>query len=157
MAADTASVELYAGRMQIEFVVGDLLHPSTVTPLLDGVSLADLIEQFESTKAMEPAGGYAGIVAWYFNFGSLEEYFLGKSTVEYWRDLGKVALLGCKCGEVGCWPLHASVTVGDGRVAWSGFEQPYRPERDYSEFGPFNFDLGTYRAALELGEASLNQ
>lgn len=140
--------------MQIEFVVGDLLHASTVTPLVDGASLADLIEQFESAKTMEPAGGYAGIVPWYFNFGPLTAYFLGESTVDYWRDLGKVALLGCECGEVGCWPLFARVTVADSEVAWSEFEQPHRPARDYSEFGPFEFDLGEYRAALELADSA---
>ena len=29
------------------------------------------------------------------------------------------------------------------------FEQPHRRERNYSGFGPFVFDLGDYKAAVE--------
>jgi hypothetical protein len=40
---------------------------------------------------------------------------------------GVIALLGCDCGEVGCWPLESPVLVDDGPVTWRGFTQPFRP------------------------------
>jgi hypothetical protein len=33
-------------------------------------------------------------------------------------------------------------------VTWTEFEQPYRKARDYSAFGPFVFDRGTYEDAV---------
>jgi hypothetical protein len=60
----------------------------------------------------------------------------------------KTALLGCGCGEVGCSPLMARVTVTDETVTWDEFEQPTRPDWDYDEFGPFTFDRSEYERAL---------
>jgi hypothetical protein len=42
---------------------------------------------------------------------------------------------------------EAPVRVEDATVTWDGFRQPHRPKRDYAGFGPFVFDLSTYRAA----------
>ena len=66
----------------------------------------------------------------------------------------KRALLECACGEPGCWPLLATVTVGSAQVIWSGFEQPHRRADsagghwDYGGFGPFVFERAAYDAAL---------
>lgn len=50
----------------------------------------------------------------------------------------KTVLLGCECGEPGCWPLMARVEVGAEQVAWSDFEQPHRRDNwAYAGFGPF--------------------
>jgi hypothetical protein len=65
------------------------------------------------------------------------------------QKLGDIYLLGCQCGEVGCWPLTTRVTVNNNRVLWDSFRQPHR-ERDYSRFGPFVFDLDQYRNAVAL-------
>jgi hypothetical protein len=59
-----------------------------------------------------------------------------------------IALLGCDCGEVGCWPLEAQVLVDDDLVIWRGFAQPYRPRRDYGSFGPFVFRRNQYDRAV---------
>jgi hypothetical protein len=40
------------------------------------------------------------------------------------------------------------VRVEDAAVTREGFRQPHRPKRDYAGFGPFVFDLSTYRAAV---------
>jgi len=61
------------------------------------------------------------------------------------------ALLGCECGERGCWPLVADVLVGQQSVVWRNFRQPRRlaPDHwDYDGLGPFTFDREAYVAAL---------
>lgn len=57
-------------------------------------------------------------------------------------------MLGCECGEVGCWPLSVSVTRLEDGYQWSGFNQPHRAERNYDSFGPFLFDKDQYEAAV---------
>jgi len=80
----------------------------------------------------------------------LDSYFLATTAQEDHFDApGKIALLGCECGEVGCWPLAAEVSISADEVRWSAFEQPFRKERDYSQFGPFVFDQVQYEDALK--------
>lgn len=84
-------------------------------------------------------GAYAGVVLDHFKFGDLTAYLTGQSDSAYWANSGVIALLGCDCGEVGCWPLESQVLMGDDVVTWRGFVQPFRPHRDYGSFGPFTF------------------
>lgn len=119
-----------------------------VTPCVDSVPLTSLIADFEVENSWEPAGGYAGLVPAHFRFGSLDQYFLGNPESEGFISLGKIALLGCNCGEWGCWPLMAQVTIDEQRICWSDFEQPYRRERNYSDFGPFSFNPAQYLESL---------
>jgi hypothetical protein len=121
-----------------------------VTPRIDGVSLATLAEQFERSRGLiDPAGGYDGLNVDYFEWGPLDRYFLGKSEDPYFaRTPGRVYVLGCQCGELGCWPLACSIETADGKITWHSFENPHRPKRDYSSFGPFVFDLAQYEEAL---------
>lgn len=58
---------------------------------------------------MRPAGGaYGGLVPAFYRYGPLDEHFLGKEN----PGLGpKTAVLGCQCGDVGCWPLMARMTT----------------------------------------------
>lgn len=47
----------------------------------------------------------------------------------------------------------AQVHADGERVVWADFEQPHRPTRDYSAFGPFSFERSAYDEALgELAE-----
>jgi len=71
----------------------------------------------------------------------------GKSESDYGR--GIIYLLGCTCGEVGCWPLIASVYQKDDTIRWDEFVQPHRRGRDYSEFGPFTFSRAQYENAVQ--------
>jgi hypothetical protein len=48
----------------------------------------------------------------------------------------------------GCWPLEARVVIDEETVTWNSFRQPFRPQRDYSDFGPFTFDRREYEAAI---------
>ncbi|MEU4087752.1 hypothetical protein [Streptomyces aureus] len=125
-----------------------------VVPYIDGSPLTDLIDRFETGAGMHPAGdAYGGLVPQFFRFGPMEDHFLGRSA----GTAGpKSPLLGCNCGEWGCWPLMADITVTSALVTWDSFEQPHRRERDYSGFGPFQFDRPQYDGALKDLSAALN-
>ena len=101
---------------------------------------------------MHPAGGaYGGLVPSYFRYGSMDELFHGTTDLGLGAD---TPLLACECGEVGCWPLLARITLTGDFVIWSHFRQPHRPTRDYSALGPFMFDREQYDAAVDdLGVA----
>lgn len=60
----------------------------------------------------------------------------------------QVPLLGCACGEWGCWPLIATITIAYEVVEWSSLHQPHRPGRDYTGFGPFRFAEPAYRSTI---------
>ncbi len=97
---------------------------------------------------MQPAGdAYGGLIPQYFGFGPMEDHFHGRST----DAMGpRTPVLGCECGEWGCWPLMAQITVTPDGVTWDSFEQPHRKTRDYTAFGPFQFDRRQYDGALRV-------
>lgn len=113
---------------------------------MNGVRLTALVEEFERERHYEPVGGYAGIVPTQFNFGPLDQYFLATNANPPFAD--KHWLLGCECGEAGCWPLESRIVTNEREIVWEGFKQPFRPERDYSSFGPFRFDRDQYRKSV---------
>lgn len=118
----------------------------TLTPVVDGTPLTALVEAFESEHGLTPAGGYGGLVPEFFKYGPLDRYFMGEPEGALWKD-GQY-LLGCSCGEVGCWPLEAKIQREGETIVWKEFAQPHRPARDYSVFGPFVFDLKQYSEKL---------
>jgi hypothetical protein len=122
-----------------------------VTPSVDGSSLSEMVTVFEQQQGFEPAGSYGGLIPDWFNYGRLDQYFLGRGESSFWAQ--GVYLLGCECGEVGCWPLQCQIRIDGNDVVWEQFSQPYRPERDYSSFGPFVFDGEQYRKAVADLEA----
>jgi len=119
-----------------------------IVPRIDGTPLTDLIDRFETDAGMQPAGNaYGGLIPRFFRFGPLEDHFHGLST----GAMGpKTPVLGCECGEWGCWPLMSSITVTAELVTWDSFEQPHRKTRDYAAFGPFRFDRHQYDDALQI-------
>ncbi|MFD9067608.1 hypothetical protein ACFVZ3_39530 [Kitasatospora purpeofusca] len=122
-----------------------------VVPCIDRIPLTELIDQFEADAGMQPAGdAYGGLLPEFFRFGPMEDHFHGRST----GAMGPgTPLLGCECGEWGCWPLMANITVTSDRVTWDSFEQPHRRTRDYSGFGPFHFDRRHYDDAVKALDA----
>jgi hypothetical protein len=130
---------------------GDGPGPATeLLPYIDNVSLVDLVSGFEQAAGYDcPGGQYAGIVLDHFNFGDLSAYLSGAPDSACWgAKNGLIALLGCDCGEVGCWPLEARVLVDDDVVTWRAFTQPHRPKHDYGSFGPFSFRRNQYEHAV---------
>ncbi len=121
--------------------------PTDVEPFVDGVALSGLAATYEREHSYEPAGGYGGLVPDHFNFGDLSRYLIGDHQHQSPRR-GHLWLLGCQCGEVGCWPLEATITATSEAVTWTAFRQPHRPERTYEGLGPFTFERGQYDAAI---------
>ncbi|MEU2869775.1 hypothetical protein ABZ769_11280 [Streptomyces olivoreticuli] len=132
----------------------DELGVLEILPSINGIPLTELIDKFETDAGMQPAGdAYGGLIPEYFRFGPMEDHFHGRST----DAMGaKTPLLGCECGELGCWPLMARITVTANLVIWDCFEQPYRTKRDYTAFGPFQFDLHQYDDALRALSAEIS-
>ncbi|MFD5426916.1 hypothetical protein [Streptomyces sp. NPDC127084] len=120
--------------------------PLVVVPHIDGAPLTELIDGFEISAKMEPAGdAYGGLTLAFFRFGPMQDHFLGRST----SAMGpKTPVLGCECGEWGCWPLMARITATADLVTWGAFEQPHRKTRGYVSFGQFQFDRHQYDDAL---------
>ncbi|MER7755422.1 hypothetical protein [Kitasatospora sp. NPDC097643] len=103
---------------------------------------------------MQPASdAYGGLIPGFFRFGSMKDHFLGLSS----GAMGaKTPVLGCECGEWGCWPLMARITTTADLVGWDTFEQPHRKTRDYAAFGPFHFDRHQYDDALRALSAVID-
>ncbi|WP_198303494.1 hypothetical protein [Cellulomonas sp. PSBB021] len=128
---------------------------AALVPSIDGASLIDMVRAFEQVRGFTPAGGYAGIIPAHFQFGDLADYYLGTASRLWPRD-GHLWVLGCDCGEVGCWPLEAEITVSDQSVWWCNFSQPHRPAWSYAGFGPFVFDRRQYENAVAASVAALD-
>jgi hypothetical protein len=120
---------------------------------VNGVELPELVRAAELPSARadaeeEMAGNYIGLVAGFMRVDLAGQFLGGQGTPMFEDSTGKTALLGCGCGEVGCSPLMARITVTDEVVTWEDFEQPTRPEWEYEGFGPFSFDRAQYERAL---------
>jgi hypothetical protein len=134
----------------LTFEIGASAHGATViVPRIDGQSLIDLITAYEAVRKFDVVGGYGGLIPESFNYGPLERYFF-EGWVERKPDtLPWLWLLGCECGEVGCWPLSCTVEARDDVVIWRDFGNEHRPERDYAGFGPFAFERAAYERVLQ--------
>lgn len=120
---------------------------------VNGVELPELVREAELPSARsndeeDMAGNYIGLVAGYMRIDLAGQFLGGQGTPMFDGSREKTQLLGCGCGEVGCSPLMARVTVTDETVIWEEFEQPTRPDWDYDGFGPFTFDRAQYEQAL---------
>jgi hypothetical protein len=134
---------------------------SEVRLLVDGRDLAELVREVELPHARAEgapsiAGAYAGLAPSQL-CGGLRSHFLGGEG----SDLAcgareKTVLLGCDCGEPGCWPLMARVSIEGDAVVWSEFEQPHRRDAwSYEGFGPLRFAREQYEAALAEAESAI--
>jgi hypothetical protein len=131
----------------------------SIMPCVDGVPLAALVTAYEEQNGFQPFGGYGGLIPEYFRYGPLDKYFLGQTSASgFWAEIEGVYLLGCRCGEVGCWPLRGKIELAGSDVIWRDFQQPHRPQRDYSRFGPFVFVWTDYERVLrQLPGTTSNQ
>lgn len=142
-------------RVRFEVRRSDQSYASEVGISIDGRDLIHLVREIEVPFAAAEgtphvAGAYAGLP---FDGEPLVRHFLGQSDEVYEQD-GKVAVLGCECGEPGCRPLLARIETDEGSVVWSDFEQPDRVGGGilkawrYDNLGPFRFDRAEYESAL---------
>lgn len=122
---------------------------------VDGVPLEEHARRAElrSAKADRQehlAGAYAGLtridaVRW------PSRHFLGSPALPG-IDNGTV-LLGCDCGDWGCWPLTAQVDLTPTTVTWHHFRNEHRPTWNHTTLGPFKFNRPQYEASLQTTEA----
>jgi hypothetical protein len=108
--------------------------------LVDGRDLLELVRRIELPQAT--ADGQPDLAASY--------EVLGPERWEQLTDLdddNRVAVFGCNCGVVECWPLRVRITVKNGTVVWSDFEQPNRAW-EYLRLGPFVFQREQYEQAV---------
>ena len=118
----------------------------TVRLFINGRDLLALVRDFEAPFASDLAGGYGLLPA--ADVLPPARHFLGEPEGIYAGGDGRTMLLGCDCGEPGCWPLEARIAVTAATITWLDFSQPHRPEWSYRGFGPFTFDREQYEAAL---------
>jgi len=121
----------------------------TLVPFLNGVPLGDLVRGVELPFARREgspdlAGRYAGLAGDEVRWPS--RHYLG-DPVRSWFGDGDTVLLGCVCGDWGCWPFTAVVTVADDMVTWSGYRTGHR-DWDYRELRDISFDRVQYEEAL---------
>ena len=119
---------------------------------VNGRDLTDVIREIELPFARREgkpdlAGDYAGLPPEAVFFPSRR--LLGRPEERYADRRGKISVLGCTCGDAGCWPLLVSIEPLEDRVVWRGFEQPHRSRWGYGGLGPFVFDRARYTAELE--------
>lgn len=138
----------------LDIAVEETAGALALVPSVDGTALVDMVRDFEESQGFTPAGGYAGLVPAHFPFGDLVDYYRGIARRQSPRG-GRLWLLGCDCGEVGCWPLEAEVTLTDQWVRWSNFSQPHRTSWSYDALGPFVFDRRQYEDAVAESVAAL--
>jgi len=66
---------------------------------------------------------------------------------------GRFAVLGCDCGEPGCWPPACRIEVDERSVVWRDFVQPHRSDSGLGPvwlpegLGPFRFSRPPYPSA----------
>lgn len=135
----------------LAFEVTDNQGAVAITPVIDGIALSSLVTDFERNSGFsDPTGGYGGIIPAFFSYGPIDTYFRGSggNQGESDRD-NEIYVLACDCGEVGCWALMASVVATECGYRWEGFRQPHRPNRDYSTFGPLEFERTQYEKEIE--------
>jgi hypothetical protein len=122
-------------------------------PAVDGRLLCDIAREVEMPFAKKEghaliAGKYSGIPRERALLPS--RHFLGEAEPLYQGVEGSVYLMLCECGEPGCWPFEAKISVTADEVAWSSFRQPHRAGRwDYSKLPPFHFKRSQYEEALK--------
>jgi|SRR5688572_6714636 len=133
--------------------------------LINGRDLADLAREVELPFARHEgaesiAGAYSGLPP-NQDLCPPSRHFFGQPSSALYCHHDKVQVLGCECGEPGCWPLICRIEIGPDRVKWTNFQQPHRSGRNsrpawsYDKLGPFEFDREQYEAAVaELGESS---
>jgi hypothetical protein len=119
--------------------------------VINAARLKNLAKQVELPFAIAEghksiAGSYEGLALAVVEHPS--DHYRGRPTLSWFED-GDTVLLGCECGEWGCWPLTADIKYGEQLVRWSNFRNGHRADWGLSGLGPFEFDRTAYDAAIQ--------
>jgi hypothetical protein len=139
----------------IRFEIGQWEDPvDAVAVFVNGRNLVEILSEVELPFATREGG--PDLAGEYVDLRPADIFLpsrrlLGEPAAFYDHDSaeGKIAVLGCGCGDVGCWPFWVRIKLRDDVVIWDGFEQPHRPAWRYDDLRPFVFDRGQYFSALE--------
>jgi hypothetical protein len=138
-----------------ETCTGDGEQYRGIQIFVDGQNFREVVRSHEEPfAARENNPQLAGDYHWLDAAFTTPEVFLGTAEREYGIDENKVALMGCSCGVVSCWPLVCIVTCTEDTVVRDDFEQPFRSTDsvvghwDLSGLGPFTFDRTEYMTML---------
>ena len=118
--------------------------------LINSVLLSKLAGDYELPR-YKLDSGYLGLPL--SDVTAPSKHFLGHPHSHYIYD-ERVQVLGCGCGEPGCWPLVCRIDLGAYLVTWYDFLQPFRDTDSagghwsYDGFGPFVFARRQYESAL---------
>lgn len=145
-------------RFTIEPAPVDVPDARMVSILIDGEQLEALVERHElpiATAEGKPslAGTYIGLDV--NTVAPPSRHFLGAPSWEIYRYGERLQVLGCECGDPGCWPLVCRIQLRNDQIEWSDFCQAQRsghnslPEWSYADFGPFVFNREAYERALQ--------
>ncbi len=117
-----------------------------LVPVIDGVDLRDPVRALEEEAgAGKLAGRYGGITV-HRNGPPLANHYLARRGELF--EHGRLAVLGCSCGIVDCWPLLARIEVREEWVVWRDFRHGFR-DWSYDRLGPFRFERGEYEAEVD--------
>lgn len=121
-----ASRSLVDVPAELSFAIGSRDVGTVVTeivPVIDGVALTDRVHRFERETGMESREvSYGGLIPACFRFGPAEVHY--RAAAGAFVEEAKIPVLGCVCGEWGCWPLLRRVVVDPGTVTWSDSNSP---------------------------------
>ncbi|MDR0443217.1 MAG: hypothetical protein LBH44_07425 [Treponema sp.] len=119
---------------------------------INGKKLSDILKEYEKQFDEKIAGKYDGIPLSYF--GDIIKHFTGKIDKDMLNYNGKTQLLGCACGEAGCWPFLSKIKTNNNILTWNEYEQPHRKINssggywDYSNLQSFTFNKIDYENNL---------
>jgi hypothetical protein len=127
---------------------GDAGSVETIVPFVNGQSLPDLLRAVErpfAEREGQPslAGSYAGLDAGAVRWPT--RHYLGAPVLRLART--STVVLGCTCGDWGCWPFAVEVSVDGSTVTWTGYRHGFR-DSDYRALRPFTFPRAEYEHAV---------
>ena len=137
----------------VAFEVLDREGALEIVPMINGARLTDLVHAHEKRNGWTPDDAYGGLIPAYFNFGPMADHYRGCGGDWLDEQPRQAPLLGCGCGEWGCWPLMATIETRDEFTTWSNLRQPFRPERIYDGLGPYRFERAQFESACEVFRA----
>ena len=121
---------------------------------VNGRNLRKIVRDIElpfATRERKPnlAGGYTGLPPENVFLPSRRFLSEREKYYDFNDSRGRIPVLGCGCGVVGCWPLLVEIVETEDQVIWGNFRQPHRGSWSYDSLEPFVFDRAQYLAQLE--------
>jgi hypothetical protein len=112
--------------------------------------LVQMVRRWE-LQLVGPAGEthLAGAYRPLWGYGFERGLFFGRPASENLDYGDRVALMGCVCGDVGCWPFLASIEVTEDEIAWTAFRQPHRRRWNYARLPRLLFERSQYEFAVD--------